>query len=275
MNNFTDLFNVAWITGMPRSGTTWLSQILASSPDVRLKFCPLFSYDFKNKLDESSSSDDWSKLFFDVYHTNSDFLDQDYLRKKNLVPSFSNKNDSPSNLVIKSTRFHNLTPTILQLQEDIKFIHLVRHPCASIYSWLTNPGEFPSGANYLTEWRTGRCRKTGVGEFWGFDDWKNVTTQALRLEELYPDRYKVLRYEHLVGSTKSCTQELFNYLGLAYESQTDNFIMKSHSRHDVSKRSVYKDPSLEEKWLSGLDRDIIYQCLYEIEGTELEKFISD
>ena len=82
---------VCWISGMPRSGTTWLSQIFASSPEVRLKFCPLFSYEFKNLLDERSSAEQWSKLFSDVYTTSSEFLDQDHLRKSGLVPSFKIK----------------------------------------------------------------------------------------------------------------------------------------------------------------------------------------
>ena len=35
------------IHGVPRSGTSWLGQILDSSPKVRYKFQPLFSYAFK------------------------------------------------------------------------------------------------------------------------------------------------------------------------------------------------------------------------------------
>ena len=69
---------LGWISGMPRSGTTWLSQIFASCVDVRMKFCPLFSYEFKNILDENSSSIQWEKLFSDVYQTKSEYLDQEY-----------------------------------------------------------------------------------------------------------------------------------------------------------------------------------------------------
>jgi hypothetical protein len=87
----SDKIQLGWISGMPRSGTTWLSQILASSPDVRLKFCPLFSYEFKNALDEKSTSEDWKQLFLNVYETKSEFLDQDYLRKKGFVPTFADK----------------------------------------------------------------------------------------------------------------------------------------------------------------------------------------
>lgn len=270
MNNF----NVGWISGMPRSGTTWLSQIFASSPDVRLKFCPLFSYEFKNLLDEKSSVDDWNKLFLDVYNTKSEYLDQNYLRKDGLLPEFSIKRENPKHLFIKSTRFHNLIPHILVLNEEIRFLHLVRHPCATVHSWLTNPKEFPSDANPLVEWRTGNCRKTGLGEFWGFDDWKKVNLQALRLSKQYPLQFKILRYEDLVKDTEKYTQEIFEYFQIAYEKQTQDFLEQSRSKHDSNKRSVFKDPQLNVNWKTMLDSSIVSQCLEELKGTELEQFIS-
>lgn len=264
---------VAWLSGMPRSGTTWLSQILASSPDVRLKSCPLFSYEFKNKLDEKSNSEQWRQLFRDIYTTNSEFLDQEHLRKKGLIPEFTDKKEHPEQLVIKSNRFHNLTPYILHNHDEIRFIYLVRHPCAAIYSWLTNPNEFPQSADPKTHWRTGECRKTGPGEFWGFDDWVTVTRQALAMSRAYPDRFRIFRYEDLVNTTYETAAHVFSFMGLSMTSSTESFITSSHSRHDEHKHSVFKYPQLINKWQNSLDEDIIFTCLREIEGTELEQFI--
>lgn len=266
---------VAWISGMPRSGTTWLSQIFASSPDVRLKSCPLYSYEFKNALDENSTATQWTELFEKVYRTNSEFLDQGHLRKHGLIPSFADKKDHPGHLVIKSNRFHNLTPHILRLNDDIQFIHIVRHPCATIYSWLSDPGEFPASANPMDEWRSGNCRKTGPGEFWGFDDWKSVTAQAVSLSEQYPNRHRIVRYEDLVKDTQRQARELFEFLQIPFEEQTLNFIELSHSRHDEHKHSVFKRPEKKAKWETKLDPAIIAQCLSEIRGTALEQFLRE
>ena len=274
MNNLkVQEIKVGWIAGMPRSGTTWLSQILASSPDIRLKFCPLFSYEFKNALDENSSAVDWNKLFSDVYHMRSEYLDQNYLRKKGLVPTFTDKKENPNYLFIKSTRFHNLIPYILRLNDHIRFIHIVRHPCATIHSWLTNPNEFPQQADPMIEWKTGSCRKICPGEFWGFDDWKKVTSQALCLNKLYPEQFKILRYEILVQDTKKYTKELFEYFDIPYKKQTDDFIKLSRAKHDNNKRSVFKSPSLKENWIEKLDPSIISACLDELKNTELEQFL--
>ena len=275
MNIAMEKIQVAWISGMPRSGTTWLSQILASSPDVRLKFCPLFSYEFKNALNENSSADDWSKLFREVYHTNSDYLDQNYLRNQGLVPTFLDKNENPHNLILKSTRFHNLIPNILRLDDQIRFVHIVRHPCATIHSWLTNRNEFPQHANPMEEWRSGVCRKTGPGEFWGFDDWKKVTAQALQLEKLYPERFKVLRYEDLVEETRKSTKNLFDYFDITYKKQTDDFIGLSRSRHDKNKRSVFKKSEINMDWVTMLHPSIVSACIEELRGTMLEQFLEE
>lgn len=272
-NHFLKEIQVGWVYGMPRSGTTWLSQIFASSPDVRLKSCPLFSYEFKNALDENSTAEQWEWLFSEVYKTNSEFLDQDHLRKRGLIPSFQEKEISPSNLIIKSNRYHNLIPNILKVNKQIRLIHIVRHPCATIHSWLSDSQEFPKDAVQIKEWRSGECRKGKPGEFWGFDDWKKVTSQALRLSADYPNQHKLISYEDLVGNTHVRVREMFSFLNIPYGKQTEVFLDLSHSKHDSHKHSVFKDPKNSSDWQSMLDPRIIEECLSDIRGTELEQFI--
>lgn len=267
-----DRNRIGWLSGMPRSGTTWLSQIFASSREVKVKFCPLFSYEFKNALDRESSAEDWERFFEAVYGTGSAYMDQDHLRKDGLVPTFDRLDDADL-LLIKSNRFHHLMPDLLSKVSGAKLIYLVRHPAAALHSWLSNPTEFPEGADPLSEWRTGACRKTGAGEFWGFNDWVRVTEQALELERRWPGRVLVQNYEALSMDPFAETAKLFDFFGIRFGTETRSFISASRSRHDPNKRSVFKAPGPDNRWRTQLDRGIIEAIDRELRGTELERYI--
>ena len=88
------------IIGMPRSGTSWLSQIFDSSPQVRFRLSPLFSYEFKNYLDEASSKEEWEHVFRGAYQSNNDFMNQTERREAGHYPVFERKDSNPKYLVI-------------------------------------------------------------------------------------------------------------------------------------------------------------------------------
>ena len=62
------------IFGAPRSGTTWLGQIFNSSVNTLYRYQPLFSYEFKNRLDENSSKHDINKFHSDLINSKSNFV---------------------------------------------------------------------------------------------------------------------------------------------------------------------------------------------------------
>jgi hypothetical protein len=240
---------------------------------VRLKLCPLFSYEFKNALDEDSTGQEWIDLFDKVYVRQGEFLDQEHLRKRGGVPQFEIKDEEPEYLVIKSNRFHHLLPGLMEKHPSIRGIAIVRHPCASIHSWLTNPLEFPAGEDPLVQWRTGECRKTGPGEFWGFDDWKKVTGLHMALAEKYPDRFLVVRYEDLVDSAVEMTKKLFDWCGIPYTGQTERFLKNSQQKHSDDIRSVYKSPAVKSRWKAEMNKELRDAILGELVGTRYERFI--
>jgi hypothetical protein len=267
--------DVIWLTGMPRSGTNWVSQILASSPMVRLKLCPLFSYEFKNTMDADSSPEEWQRFFEKVYSTEGEYLDQEFLRRERLIPTFQIKEPNPRCLAIKSNRFHDLTEGILQKYAHIRFVALIRHPCAAIHSWLSNPLEFPPEADPKEEWRVGSIRKTGRGEFWGFDDWVTVSNLHLRLAKEWPERFFVARYQAFVDNAAETTKHLFDRLDLEFHSQTAEFLHESQSNECIHQRSVYKLPNSLDRWQHELDGEVSEEILAEIAGTEILEFLEN
>jgi hypothetical protein len=201
-------------------------------------------------------------------------MDQQHLRKKGLVPEFF-KNPEPSVLLIKSNRFHHLTEGILRKCENVRFISIVRHPCAAIHSWLSNPVEFPVGQAPYKQWRSGTCRKTDIGEFWGFGDWKMITSLHLKLAREWPERFLLERYENILKTPVERTKALFAKLGLEITQSTTDFIAASQGYHDTHRQSVYKDPSKLNDWKTNLDKNIADQIYQELKNTELAVFLRE
>lgn len=242
MSEPSQLFEITWIAGMPRSGTSWFGQIFASHPDVRLKLCPLFSYSFKNAMTETSTRTEWEEFFAKVYETADEFMDQEHLRKRQLVPNFETKNPTPHHLVIKSNRYHHLLPRLITLGLKVKLVLIVRDPRTAIASWVNNPTEFPQELNPDTEWRSGACKKTGPGEFWGFDDWKLVTELFLGLAKAHASNTRLVRYEQLRDFPTDSVSEIFEWCGLSFHPQTVQFIRASQSSRSDNPRSVFRSP---------------------------------
>lgn len=269
--------NLVWINGMPRSGTSWLSQIFESHPDVRFRLSPLFSYAFKNVLDINSSREDWLNFFKKVYDFEGDeFMTQSYRRNSKDYPTFKLRNTFPANLVIKDTRFHNLTQNMLELVPELKIIHIIRNPCAVINSWLKSTKEFPQHHSPKKYWKTGENRKIDNSEFWGFDDWVKLSKMYLKLQELYPNQILILRYEELVKETMLKSTEVFNFCNLTMNNQTSTFIKNCHNTHSESDYAVYKNKDkVLNSWKKQLDKEIINAIQNQLKDSLLEKYMCD
>ena len=262
---------MAYVTGMPRSGTSWIAQMLAAHPDVRLKLSPLFSYEFKDRLDARARTAEWRRLFQAVYDTPSDYMDQGFLRRTGAVPHFPERRPQPAVLAIKATRHHHLTRHLLEACPEISWFAVVRHPCATIHSWLSNPLEFPAGAAPAAEWRSGACRKQGSGEFWGFDDWMTVTTMFADLAERHPDRFMLVEYERVVTAAEPAMREILARIGLDMHPQVVRFIRDSQAAHSADHRSVFKEPAVAERWRTELDPDIRRHIEADLAGSPLAR----
>ena len=263
------------ITGMPRSGTSWIGMIFDSSPRVRYRLSPLFSYEFKNRIDESSPVEDWDEVLQGAYASDNEFMNQTRRRDAGEYPIWEQKDPEPDLLVIKFNRFHNLLERMLALYPELKMLAIVRHPCGAIHSWLTAAREFPPDADPLEHWRSGDIKKSGYGDYFGFDDWKWATRLHMRLAAELPDRFCLQSYEQLVRDPVGGTRRLFEKFGIAYTQQTARFLEQSHARHEAGDYAVFKHPSVKDRWRSELQPEIRDAIHEELRGTDLEPFLED
>jgi len=261
------------VAGVARSGTSWLGQIIDSSPEVSYRFQPIFSYAFKNAINEDSSKEEIQAFFTGVNDSQDDFLTQSDKREAGLYPTFE-KLTPPALLVLKLARHQYVLATILRFFEQVKLIAIVRNPCGVINSWLQNPADFPPGSDVRAEWRFGACKNAGLAEnFYGYYKWKEVANMYLDLKAKHPDRVIVVNYDELVDNTVEVATEVFDFLDLSMGEQSQSFIHACHSKHHDNLYSVFKDKSVKDRWRKELDPYIISEIHEDLKDTRLGRFI--
>lgn len=251
-----DVDSPIFLLGMPRSGTTWLSQLFESSPDVVVRLSPPYAYDYRDKLDPSSGAEQWRTVLGDTIESNDRFVTQNWRRDTGELPSFDHDSRLATRIALKDTRFHELYLSAMAALPGARTIYIVRNPGATLWSWRQCK-EFPDGADFAAEWRSGACRKVeGEGEYWGFDDWLAVTTDYRRRAAAEPDRYLVVRYEDMVTSALATVERMFSFCGLGVPASTGEFVRDSQSRFDPRPYSVFKGAEIRDDWRHELPADI-------------------
>lgn len=247
------------ITGMPRSGTSWLGQIVNSDPCVAFRTEPLFSYKFKNLLNVKSSCKEVNDFSDSLLDVDDSFILQKANQSTGYYPTF--EKGHPTTIAYKTTRHHELLEKYLDCLNGLNIVAIVRHPCGAINSWFKSYREFnKKGCQQSRDWRDGGCRNNEVGEYWGFDDWLKTTTLFVELSNSNKN-FHLLKYGDLVAKPLDVVAELFTTLGIDLHPQSVDFLSNSHSRHDDDPYSVYKDISVVHRWKDELNPAIADEIL--------------
>lgn len=265
--------SIAVVAGAARSGTSWLGQILDSSPQVAYRFQPFFSYAFKQFVDFDSPLDRWMEFFNALYRSDDEFLHQADKRRSGLYPVFQ-KDPAPRVLALKMNRYQYLLGPMLNVFPNLRLVPIVRHPAAVISSWTKNPKEFPPGSDVRKEWRFGSCKNQGrEEEFFGYYKWKELAHMYLDLGDQFPARVKIVRYEALLDTLQDHVADLFGFLGLRVGPATREFLVACHERHDDSPYSVFRSKTVRDQWRTELPTFIAEAIERDLAGTRLEIFI--
>ncbi len=262
------------VAGVARSGTSWLGEIINSSPETAYRFQPLFSHAFKERVGINSSREEYEAFFRELYASQDPFLLQTDKRDAAIYPTFA-KRAKPRCLALKKARYHYLHIRFLTHFENLKLLAIVRNPCAVLASWMSNPKEFPPGSDPWSEWRFGECKNQGRPEnFFGFYRWREATNIFLDLQTQFPHRVRVVRYEDLVEQPFEVTESIYGFAGLEFGVQTKAFLAECNRSHSESPYAVYKSKTVRDRWQQTLDPRIISDVGQELKGTRLEAFLT-
>ena len=257
------------IFGVPRSGTSWLSQIFNSNPSVALRFQPLFSYSHKACLNEMSTGNEVNEFFVDILNTNDEFA----LMKAPMFHSYPKFVKSTIDAtVFKETLHLNVSKALLK-NSNAKVVAIIRNPISVLASWVKAPKEFAPDWDILKEWRNAPSKNKGPEYYYGFDKWLESTLMFIDLAERYPTRCLIIDYHELNSNTMSVVEDAFIFCGLTLDRQTKDFIVASKSRNDSDPYSVYKNKNTDDICQKVLPEIVIDTIKTELLGTKLEKYI--
>jgi len=156
---------------------------------------------------------------------------------------------------------------------DSKSIHIIRHPCGYISSVLKGEegGEFVSSARSSEDYDLfAQLLKTDNGSSHSLTErdlksmqsverlaWRWLLVNEKAIQDLHElDNSLVLRYEDLCESPLQKSQELFEFAGLQWSQQTENFVASSTSNSKDGYYSVFKNPKdAANKWRSYLSEE--------------------
>jgi len=264
---------VAGIHGVPRSGTSWLGQLINSHPLVAFRFQPLFSYAFKNYLTLHSTERDINN-FFDLMLSSDDyFINMKDPKIHKNYPAFE-KDPHSEVLVYKEVRYHYLVPHLLNEHKTIKFVLLIRNPLSVLTSWAKAPREFKPEWVFGDEWlRAEKKNQNRAEEYFGFEKWREAAHLFLECKKNHPDRVQLISYNDLLQNTDSLIQHLLGFLGLDFCEQTRSFIEQSRKQNHQDPNSVYKIKVNDLEWKGFIPENIIKQIHDDLNGTSLAAFL--
>ncbi len=263
------------IHGVPRSGTNWLGQIFNSHPDVNFKFQPLFSYAFKDYLDENSTKEEIQQFFKQIAISDNYFLNlRDPVIHQN-YPDFY-KSEPYSTLVFKQIRYHHVVENILSKNQVVKFIFIIRNPLAVMNSWIHTEMEFKPEWDLDQEWRQADKKNLNrVEEYFGYNKWKEAVNIFLDLNEKFPNRTTVINYNDLLLNTELIVKELFTFSNLSFDGQTKKFIEESKKRNDTDPNSVYKQKVNDDAWKQHIPHHIIDAVFKNLKNERLAIYLKE
>lgn len=235
-------YSPAVVFGVPRSGTSWLGEILNSSPGVKYCFQPLFSYAYKGGLNESSTSPEIDRFFDCLLHDDDPFVSQSLRRQHGIgLPRFDKK--SVTHVIFKEVRYLHLIPQLAAAHDRLKFVFIVRDPVSVLTSWMNAPREFKAGTpeRIVDEWLEAPSNNLDrAEEFFGFRRWMEAVRIFHDAAAKYPKRCIIVRYADLKSDPLTQTQRVFDFLGMDVCAQTRDFLLRSQREHDPNEYAVFK-----------------------------------
>lgn len=227
--------NIVFMVASPRSGTTWLTRMLAaSSPQIRTGPETFLFRNYLSSLNQAWENGNKQKRYdLHNYFKKKEFVIE--LRKfaNNLLERID-EGSSKNSLFIEKTNTHALNLKLIrEVFPESKIIYIIRDPrdvvascMASTRTWAK--GEKPNTARSFAKlWK--EC-------FLSFENAK---------KNISPEQYYELSYEELIEDTPGNLDNVLSFLGIKVDSKKLSKVVSDHTIDKMKKGSSYHKLTLK------------------------------
>ena len=263
------------LQSVPRSGSSWLGQILNSCPRIAYRYQPIHSYTFAPILDETSREDEVHDFFDALALSDDPYINMCFGYRVGGVelPNFDKQ--IPWRIAYKETHDFGAAVNALSVCNHVMMIGLVRNPIDAIDSWFRNPSEFDPRWQIDDEWWDAPAKNAEYrGNLFGLEHWIETTRQMVSLNKTN-ERFKLVRYEELLEKPDSVVQNLFDWLGIPLEEQTLDFLSRSTNESVASDNpySIFRDSQYLTSRGRRLPRAIQDRIVKRVRDAGLSEFV--
>lgn len=264
------------IHSVPRSGSSWLGEIINSSEHVHYAFQPLFSYSLKSALNDRSPLKDIDDFYNNILISKDEFIGQHHERKAGTKPNF--KKTDASHIAYKEVRYHYVIENLIKQDPQQKVIGLVRNPLSVLSSWKNAKREFRAdlGWDFNNEWKYAELKnQEKKEEYFGYEKWKETALLFKHLSEKYPSNFHLINYNDLLLNTFKEVEDLFQFLELRLTSQTIDFLNESEREEVMGTYSVFRKKSNnnDDSWKKHIPKPIELAIRQDVKISNLSEFV--
>ena len=196
-------------------------------------------------------------------------------------------------VVIKSVESFGRIPLFLKILSKYKIVFIIRHPCGVINSIMRGESKSKFKCNRSIAYSVDRLRQLcdlSQAKEYGIDlnhlmalppvqrvaYWWLLSNEKAIEECQRCENARVIVYEDLFESPLDKAKEIYDFLGLEFTGQSEQYIRDSTRYHKQAYYSIYKDPKRVMKaWKHELDPDDKARILDILRRSELRTLWMD
>ncbi|MCO6483499.1 MAG: sulfotransferase [Flavobacteriales bacterium] len=216
-----------FVVGAPRSGTTWLHQMLLEHPDVAGLESELTVFYYLGLLDKRYADEKYRldnghwRQGAPLLYTEEEFRESMRQMALDAYGRVLARKPEATHILDKHPGYAVQLPLINKLFPRCKVIHIIRDGREVVVSMMNTKRKVGFGAGEI---------KGATAEWF-----RNIREARANSKEFGPDRYMEVRYEELVAHTQAGLKDLFRFVGL---DAPDPIAARIAAANDISVKQV-------------------------------------